>query len=212
MRIVGDSASVKGVGRRTSSIEDIQAFVRRVAVALEEGDFDPARAGEVFLAADAERAIQVALGPTVTVNVSRDGRLAVPSLLGLRVTPSLIVIRGATPSSVEVGEASNSDGPPDHEMDEAGKGVVRVAVTITVLKHDARPVQGAIADAVLLAVEFPAVVMVILDRRLEKRDPFGGPSFERQELSVADRRVVEVLRQRHGISVVMRRQDPFGWS
>ena len=49
MRIVGDSASVKGVGRRTGSIEGIEALVNRVTVALEEGEFDPARAGEVFL-------------------------------------------------------------------------------------------------------------------------------------------------------------------
>jgi hypothetical protein len=84
--------------------------------------------------------------------------------------------------------------------------------TVTVLKQDARPVQGAIADAVLLAVAFPAVVMVILDRRLEKRDLFGGASPHTQELSVTDRRVVDVLRRRHGISVVVRRQDPFGWS
>lgn len=37
MRIVGDSASVKGVGRRTGSIEGIEALVNRVTVALEGG-------------------------------------------------------------------------------------------------------------------------------------------------------------------------------
>ena len=208
MRIVGDSASVKGVGRRTGSIEGIEALVNRVTVALEEGEFDPARAGEVFLAADAERAIQGAVRPSEAITVTRDGRWSVPSFLGLRVAPTLVVTQGVAAAPAGVGEDAAADGDWDDGADEA----VRIAVTVTVLKQDARPVQGAIADAVLLAVAFPAVVMVILDRRLEKRDLFGGASPQTQELSVTDRRVVDVLRRRHGISVVLRRQDPFGWS
>ncbi len=208
MRIVGDSASVKGVGRRIGSIEGIEALVNRVTVALEEGEFDPARAGEVFLAADAERAIQGAVRPSEAITVTRDGRWSVPSFLGLRVAPTLVVTQGVAAAPAGVGEDAAADGDWDDGADEA----VRIAVTVTVLKQDARPVQGAIADAVLLAVAFPAVVMVILDRRLEKRDLFGGASPHTQELSVTDRRVVDVLRRRHGISVVLRRQDPFGWS
>ncbi len=208
MRIVGDSASVKGVGRRTGSIEGMEALVNRVTVALEEGEFDPARAGEVFLAADAERAIQGAVRPSEAITVTRDGRWSVPSFLGLRVAPTLVVTQGVAAAPAGVGEDAAADGDWDDGADEA----VRIAVTVTVLKQDARPVQGAIADAVLLAVAFPAVVMVILDRRLEKRDLFGGASPHTQELSVTDRRVVDVLRRRHGISVVVRRQDPFGWS
>ncbi len=208
MRIVGDSASVKGVGRRTGSIEGIEALVNRVTVALEEGEFDPARAGEVFLAADAERAIQGAVRPSEAITVTRDGRWSVPSFLGLRVAPTLVVTQGVAAAPAGVGEDAAADGDWDDGADEA----VRIAVTVTVLKQDARPVQGAIADAVLLAVAFPAVVMVILDRRLERRDLFGGASPHTQELSVTDRRVVDVLRRRHGISVVLRRQDPFGWS
>ena len=208
MRIVGDSASVKGVGRRIGSIEGIEALVNRVTVALEEGEFDPARAGEVFLAADAERAIQGAVRPSEAIMVTRDGRWSVPSFLGLRVAPTLVVTQGVAAAPAGVGEDAAADGDWDDGADEA----VRIAVTVTVLKQDARPVQGAIADAVLLAVAFPAVVMVILDRRLEKRDLFGGASPHTQELSVTDRRVVDVLRRRHGISVVLRRQDPFGWS
>lgn len=208
MRIVGDSASVKGVGRRTGSIEGIEALVNRVTVALEEGEFDPARAGEVFLAADAERAIQGAVRPSEAITVTRDGRWSVPSFLGLRVAPTLVVTQGVAAAPAGVGEDAAADGDWDDGADEA----VRIAVTVTVLKQDARPVQGAIADAVLLAVAFPAVVMVILDRRLEKRDLFGGASPHTQELSVTDRRVVDVLLRRHGISVVVRRQDPFGWS
>lgn len=212
MRIVGDSASVKGVGRRTGSIEGIEALVNRVTVALEEGEFDPARAGEVFLAADAERAIQGAVRPSEAITVTRDGRWSVPSFLGLRVAPTLVVTQGVAAAPAGVGGDAAADGIRNDGGDEPVSEAVRIAVTVTVLKQDARPVQGAIADAVLLAVAFPAVVMVILDRRLEKRDLFGGASPHTQELSVTDRRVVDVLRRRHGISVVLRRQDPFGWS
>jgi len=212
MRIVGDSASVKGVGRRKGSTEGIEALVNRVTVALEEGEIDPARAGEVFLAADAERAIQGAMRPSEAITVTRDGRWSFPSFLGLRVAPTLVVTQGVAAAPASVGEDAAADGNWDDGADEPGSEAVRIAVTVTVLKQDARPVQGAIADAVLLAVAFPAVVMVILDRRLEKRDLFGGASPHTQELSVTDRRVVDVLRRRHGISVVLRRQDPFGWS
>ena len=186
--------------------------MNRVTVALEEGEFDPARAGEVFLAADAERAIQGAVRPSEAITVTRDGRWSVPTFLGLRVTPTLVVTQGIAASPTGVGEAAAADGIRNDGGDERGSEAIRVAVTVTVLKQDARPVRGAIADAVLLAVAFPAVVMVVLDRRLEKRDLFGGASPHTQELSVTDRRVVEVLRRRHGISVVLRRQDPFGWS
>ncbi|MSQ43578.1 MAG: hypothetical protein EXR45_05145 [Chloroflexi bacterium] len=211
MRSVGESGSVRGGGGPTGSSQEIEALVHRVAVALEEDEFDPARAGEVFLAADAERAIGDAFSPTDAITVSRDGRWAVPGFLGLRVSPDLVVTRGVAAPPPDGGETSTAEDSQTDGVDEVWTGPVRIAVTITVLKQDARPVQRAIADAVLLAAAFPAVVMVILDRRLEKRDPFGADAPQAKGLSVSDRRLVGVLRRRHGIAVVIRRQDPFGW-
>lgn len=211
MRSVGESGSGSGGEGPLGSNQEIEALVHRVSVALEEGEFDPARAGEVFLAADAERAIEDAFNPSDEVTVSRDGRWAVPGFLGLRVTPDLVVTRGLAASPANGGEPLAGNGSGSDGENEGRAGTVRIAVTITVLKQDARPVQGAIADAVLLGASFPAVVLMVLDRRLEKRDPFGDDAPQTKRLSLADRRLIGVLRRRHGIAVVIRRQDPFGW-
>jgi hypothetical protein len=74
-------------------------------------------------------------------------------------------------------------------------------------------VQAAIADAVILATRYEAVVALVLDRRMSRRDPFGGSdSGEAPALSTGDRRLVEALARDHGITIVVRRQDPFGFA
>ncbi len=211
MRRIGASGAVSGGEGPLGSNQEIEAIVHRVSVALEEGEFDPSRSGEVFLAADAERAIRDAFTESDAITVSRDGRWAVPGFLGLRASPDLVVTRGIAAAPADGGDASAADGSGSEGENERGAGTVRVAVTITVLNQDARPVHGAIADAVLLRASFPAVVMMVLDRRLEKRDPFGDHVSQAKGLSLADRRLIGVLRRRHGIAVVIRRQDPFGW-
>ncbi len=197
--------------RRADDTADIDERVAAVVKALEIGEFDPQHAGPVYLREDAARAVREALGDGSEVVVTGDGGADPPGagFLGMRVVPDLAAFRP--------GDAPR---PTDQApLDLFGGGAQRprplrtaggVAVTLCVLRQDARPAQAAIADAVLLATRYEAVVVVILDRRLGGRDPFGGAGSA-GGLSGSDRRLVDTLARDHGITIIVRRQDPFGF-
>ncbi len=179
---------------RTSPEAQREPLAGQIAAALRAGRFDPQHAGELFLRADAERAIRAALGGSATIAMAgRDeGRVRAASFLGARFVPDLVV---------EV----------------PGRG--RVAVTITLLRSDPGPAAAALAGALVLATRYDAVVAFILDRRLGRPDPFGGPGDAAgaageaapRALSEAERQLIEQLREGQRIWLEVRRQDPFGW-
>ena len=159
----------------------------QIAEALQQGAFDPQHAGELFLRADAEKAVRGALGGGVRIAVAgREASDIRPvTFLGARFVPDLVV-------------------------DAGGK---RIAVTITLLRNDAGSMAQTLAGALVLASRFSAVVAFVLDRRLAKADPFADPGETREVrgLSDAERQLVEQLWQRHHVRIEIRRQDPLGW-
>lgn len=174
---------------RTSPEAQREPLAGQIAAALRAGRFDPQHAGELFLRADAERAIRAALGGSATIAVAgRDeGRVRAASFLGARFVPDLVV-------------------------EAPGRG--RVAVTITLLRSDPGPAAAALAGSLVLAARYDAVVAFILDRRLGKPDPFGageGGEAPARGLSEAERQLIEQLREGQRIWLEVRRQDPFGW-
>ncbi len=174
---------------RTSPEAQREPLASQIAAALRTGRFDPQHAGELFLRADAERAIRAALGSLVTIAVAgRDeGRVRAASFLGARFVPDLVV-------------------------EAPGRG--RVAVTITLLRSDPGPAAAALAGSLVLAARYDAVVAFILDRRLGKPDPFGageGGEAPARGLGEAERQLIEQLREGQRIWLEVRRQDPFGW-
>lgn len=170
-------------------------MIERVAGALRNGAFNPQHAGNVFLRADAERAVRAALdgwsdresGAAVRILVAGkdDAGLRPVSFMGARFQPDLVI--------------------------ETGRN--RVAITITLLRSDASPVTEALAGALALGSRYDAVVAFILDRRLAKRNPFDDPSDEpaQSQLSDAEQALVRQLWERQHVHVEVRRQDPFGW-
>ena len=158
-----------------------------IAEALRAGSFDPQHSGELFLRADAEKAIRGKLGAGATIAVAgRDtGEVRPVAFMGARFLPDLVVETGGQ----------------------------RVAVTITLLRNDTAPMAHTLAGALVLSSRFSAVVAFILDRRLAKADPFADPDESREVrgLSDAERQLIEQLWQRHHVRVEVRRQDPFGW-
>jgi hypothetical protein len=159
-----------------------------IAAALREGAFDPQHAGELFLRADAERAIRAALGESAKVVVAGkdDGQIRSVGFLGQRYSPDVVVDAG---------------------------GGQQVAVSITLLRGDASPITQALAGALVLSGRYASVVAFILDRRLAKRNPFDDPDEApaQRELSDAERATIKQLWERHHIRVEVRKQDPFGW-
>ena len=192
----------------------VRLRVEAISQALFEAHFDPQHAGTLYLREGAANAIRGALRDSVEVSVGVEGKadLAGARFMGMRVVPDLAVYPpGGAPSPVQPSAPRDlfDVGPQSRREDVSGG----IAVTITILRQDGRPVQGAIADAVILATRYDAVVAFVLDRRMARRDPFGGG--ERDDapvLSSGDRRLVEVLARDHGITVVVRRQDPFGFA
>jgi hypothetical protein len=174
-------------GASPAPASSVTGVVEQIAAALSAGAFDPQHAGELFLRADAEKAIRVALGPAARVAVAgRDeGQLRASSFMGTRFAPDLVVESGGQ----------------------------QVAVTLTLLRGDASPVAQTLAGALVLSSRFPAVVAFILDRRLAKRNPFDDPTDApaQRELSDAERALIRQLWERHQVRVEVRRQDPFGW-
>ena len=162
--------------------------VETIVNALRHGAFDPQHAGELFLRAEAEGALRDALGNQARIMVAgRDeGAIRPVSFMGARFAPDLLV--------------------------EATSGR-RYAVTITLLRGDASPVALALATAMVLATRFAAVVALLLDRRLAKRNPFGGDEDQprQRELTDAERIFLDQLWERQRVRVVVRRQDPFGF-
>lgn len=159
----------------------------QIAEALTRGSFDPQHAGELFLRADAEKAIRATLGSDARMAVAgREGADVRPvSFMGARFAPDLVVETGGQ----------------------------RVAVTITLLRGDASSIAHTLAGALVLSGRYSAVVAFILDRRLAKADPFADPAEPREVrgLSDAERQLIDQLAQRHQVRLVVRRQDPFGW-
>ena len=192
----------------------VRLRVEAISQALFEAHFDPQHAGTLYLREGAANAIRGALRDSVEVAVGVEGKadLAGARFMGMRVVPDLAVYPpGGAPSPVLPSAPRDlfDVGPQSRREDVSGG----IAVTITILRQDARPVQVAIADAVILATRYDAVVAFVLDRRMARRDPFGGS--ERDDapvLSSGDRRLVEALARDHGITVVVRRQDPFGFA
>lgn len=160
--------------------------VETIAEALNTGAFDPQHAGEVFLRADGERAIRAALGEKARMTVAGKGDVRSAGFLGARFAPDLVV-------------------EPEANQ--------RIAVTITLLRGDAGPVTTALANALVLAPRYAAVVAFILDRRLAKRNPFDDPKDEpaQRNLTELETAFIADLWQRYRIRIVVRRQDPFGW-
>lgn len=159
----------------------------QIGEALQKGNFDPQHAGELFLRADAEKAIHAALPAGAKIAVAgRDGADVRPvGFMGARFAPDLVVESGGQ----------------------------RVAVTITLLRNDTSSIAHTLAGALVLSSRYSAVVAFILDRRLAKADPFADPSETREVrgLSDAERQLVDQLWQRHHVRLEVRRQDPFGW-
>ena len=122
-----------------------------IARALQEAPFETDQGGDLYLRMAAERAIKGAAGGVRVALAGRDGsQVGRVSFLGARFTPDLVV---ETP------------------------GGASVAVTVTLLRGDAAPVGGALATALALAAapRYGAVVALLLDRRLARRDPFADP-------------------------------------
>jgi len=156
----------------------------QIAAALREGKFDPQHAGELFLRSDAEKAVRDKL-PEARIQVAGKDEVRGTGFLGERFTPDLVVEGG-------------------------GK---KYAVTITLLRGDASPVTRALAGALVLSGRFDGVVAFVLDRRLAKRNPFDDPNDEpeQHQLSDAEKALARQLRERHGVALEVRKQDPFGW-
>ena len=127
------------------------SLLEHVRATLAEAQFDPTHAGDIFLQADAEAALQAAL-PTAVIAVAGrdDARLPTARFLGATYRPDLLV-----------------------ESDTA-----RVAVGLTLLRSDAGLLAAALARAVVLSQQLP-VTTVIVDRRVECTNPFAGPSKQR---------------------------------
>ena len=163
-------------------------LVETIATALRHGAFDPQHAGELFLRADAQAALRDALGQQTRIIVAgRDeGAIRPVTFMGARFAPDLIV------------EAA---------------GGRRYAVTITLLRGDASPVAHALATALVLATRYAAVVALLLDRRLAKRNPFGGDEDDpsQRDLTAAERTFLAQLWEHQRVHVEVRRQDPFGF-
>ena len=158
-----------------------RVLLERVRVALAEAQFDPTHAGDIFLRADAEAALQAALPTAVIVVAGRDdARLPTARLLGATYRPDLLV-----------------------ELDTA-----RVAVGLTLLRNDAGPLAGALARAVVLAQQLP-VATVIVDRRVERANPFAAPATQR--LHPQDQAALDYLGSRHRVAFVVQRQAPFSF-
>jgi hypothetical protein len=172
-----------------------------IARALQEAPFETDQGGDLYLRMTAERAIKGAAGGVRVALAGRDGsQVGRVSFLGARFTPDLVV---ETP------------------------GGASVAVTVTLLRGDAAPVGGALATALALAAapRYGAVVALLLDRRLARRDPFADPLEAAPEaaggdqegkggggaLSEAEGAFAARLWEHHGVRLVVRRQDPFGW-
>ena len=163
-----------------------ESVAPRIAEALQKGEFDPQHAGELFLRADAEKAVKAALGGAAIAVAGRDaGEIRPVGFMGARFQPDLVV------------EASGQ----------------RVAVTITLLRSDASAIGHTLAGALVLSSRYHAVVAFLLDRRLAKADPFADPSETREvrSLNDAEHQLIDQLWQRHHVRIEIKRQDPFGW-
>jgi hypothetical protein len=192
----------------------IRERVDAVANALRWGAFDPQHTGPLYLRESAASAIRDGLLGGVDVMIGVDGKADLPGarFMGLRVAPDLAVYPagGAPLTTGSVQSPGLFDLVPRSKRDDVS-GVI--AVTITVLRQDARPVQGAISDSVILATRYAAVVVFVLDRRMARRDPFGGGlEGDVSALSTGDLHLIEVLSREHRVTLVVQRQDPFGFA
>ena len=162
-------------------------LAERIAQALLGAEFDPQHGSDLFLRADAERAIKAALPGARIAVAGKDGAAVRPAhFMGARFAPDLVVeLAGSRPA----------------------------AVTLTLLRGDAGPVPVALANALVLSARYGAVVAFFLDRRLAKRDPFAMDEepAEPRGLSEAEQGFVQQLWRDHRVKVEIRRQDPFGW-
>jgi hypothetical protein len=179
-----------------------------IARALQDAPFETDQGGDLYLRTAAERAIKGAVGGARVAIAGRDAaQISSVGFMGARFTPDLVV-------------------------ESPGGG--RVAVTLTLLRGDGGPVAGALAAALALvaAPRFGAVVAFLLDRRLARADPFADPlaggdggdggdaggaaagsGRERgpRDLTAAEQAFAARLWEHHGVRLVVRRQDPFGW-
>jgi hypothetical protein len=173
-----------------AGMDELSGFVEVIARGLREGEFDPQHAGDLFLRTDAERAIRAAAGAGSGIEIlvaGKDGgRIRAASFLGARFAPDLVV---------------------------AGPGGASVAVTVTLLRGDTGPLATILATALVLAGRYAAVIVLILDRRLGKKPPFGdgGEDAAARGIADAERVLLDRLWTQHKILVEVRRQDPFGW-
>ena len=195
-------------GRRGHDGPMHQGRVEAISAALLDATFDPQHSGALFLREAAATAIRSGLTNDADVIEGIEGKadLAGARFMGIRIVPDVAVYpAGGAPRPVDASAPRDLFAVgPRPIRDAAPEGI---AVTITVLRQDARPVQAAIADAVILATRYEAVVALVLDRRMSRRDPFGGSdSGEAPALSTGDRRLVEALARDHGITIVVRRQ------
>jgi hypothetical protein len=188
--------------------------VAAIAEALREETFDPQHTGTLYLREAASSAIFRALPGAVDVVAGIEGKAELPGarFMGIRVTPDVAVYSaGAAPKPPDTSAPLDLFAVGARTPRDDGTG--GIAVTITILRQDARPVQEAIANAVILATRYEAVVVFVLDRRMSRRDPFGaGDRDDASPLSSGDRWLVQSLAEDHGITVVVRRQDPFGFA
>ncbi|MAG37751.1 MAG: hypothetical protein CL878_16060 [Dehalococcoidia bacterium] len=157
------------------------SLLEQTRAALEEAHFDPQHAGDVFLRADAEAALQAAF-PAASISVAgRDeARLPAARFLGATYRPDILV-----------------------ELDKA-----QVAVDLTLLRTDSGPISAALSRAVVLSQQIP-VATVIVDRRIERANPFAGPA--RGGLHPGDQAIIDYLRDRHLVVFVIKRQAPFSF-
>ena len=157
------------------------SLLEQVRAALAEAQFDPTHASDIFLRAAAEAALQTAL-PTAVIAVGGrdDARLPTARFLGATYRPDLLV-----------------------ELD-----TDRVAVGLTLLRTDAGPLAAALARAVVLSQQLP-VATVIVDRRIERANPFAAPATQR--LHPHDQATMDYLGSRHRVAFVVRRQAPFSF-
>ena len=163
------------------NVEASSSLLEQVRAALAEAQFDPTHAGDIFLRADAKVALQAAF-PTAVIAVAGrdDARLPTARFLGATYRPALLV-----------------------ELD-----TDRVAVGLTLLRTDSGPLAAALARAVVRSQQLP-VATVIVDRRIERANPFAGPAKHR--LHPHDQATLDYLGSRHRVAFVIRRQAPFSF-
>lgn len=160
-----------------------RSLIEQTRNALARAHFNPQHAGDVFLRADAETALREAL-PDAVITVSSHDTVRLPTgrFLGYSYRPDLMVELAQT----------------------------RLAVIVTLVRTGAGPISALLARALVISEQFP-VVAVIVDRRIDRAEPFGGRRQQRQGRGRTDERILDYLYRKNQVAIAIVRQQPFSF-